>query len=225
MKVTIKSNIGMSALRDLKPILLAAMCGLLAMAGTVRADGVNPRIAPPNSLPHGRSYAEWSAALMQWMFSLPTTHHPVFDTADLSAGQTDHVWFLAGNFTGAPVTRNAIIPQGTALFIDLLNYWADDTDCPHPDSFTVAQLRALAKAAMDPAFGLHCTIDGVPVTGLSDPSHTAYRAQAPVFTYTVPPVNNLLNYFGLACYTDTSPNPSPIFVNANAITDGYYVFL
>ena len=40
-----------------------------------------------------------------------------------------------------------------------------------------------------------CTIDGVPVQGLSDPQHTAYRVQSPPFSYTLASHDNLLNNF------------------------------
>src|SRR5438132_1286978 len=83
-----------------------------------RADGVapTPGVLPPNSAPYGKSYGQWSEAFFQWAFSLPVTAHPLFDTADCSAGQSGNVWFIAGNFTGTPVVRNCTIPVGKALF-------------------------------------------------------------------------------------------------------------
>jgi hypothetical protein len=71
------------------PLLLAAMCGLVAMgtANVAPANDLNPHVAPPNSRPHGKSYAEWSARWFQWANSLETTHSPLFDTADCSTGQ------------------------------------------------------------------------------------------------------------------------------------------
>ena len=65
----------------------------------------------------------------QWAYSLPYTAHPLFDTADASAGQHGKVWFLGGNFTGAADTRTAVIPRGKFLFFPILNTMMDDTDC------------------------------------------------------------------------------------------------
>ena len=38
----------------------------------------------------GRTYADWSERWWQWAYSLPTTHNPLFDTADASTGQKDY---------------------------------------------------------------------------------------------------------------------------------------
>src|SRR5712691_4181128 len=106
--------------------LLAA--GMIALFTTLPAHAgaggqQNPGVLPPDSSPFGASYSQWSERWWQWVFSLPVGHHPLFDTADVSAGQSGQVWFLGGNFTGKPETRNVTIPAGIALFFPVLNRW------------------------------------------------------------------------------------------------------
>src|SRR5437764_1403116 len=129
--------------------LLAGMLALFinrpAQAGA--GSQSNPRVLPPNAAPFGASYGQWSERWWQWVFSLPVGHHPLFDTADVSAGQQGQVWFLGGNFTGRPETRNVSIPAGIALFFPVINRWADNTDCSGgqivSDGFTEEFLREL----------------------------------------------------------------------------------
>ncbi len=193
-----------------------------------------PQVLSPAGKHYGKTYGEWSEAFWQWAFSMPTTRHPMFDSADVGAGQQGTVWFLSGNFTGTPVTRNVTIPSGTALFIPLVNIWADNTDCNGSgqiisDENSESVLRANAKAVEDTASDLSCTIDGIAVPGLANALTTPFRIQSSTpggFSYTLPASQNLLNYFGLACWTD--PNNVPLRVDASiyhAVADGYYVLI
>ena len=191
---------------------------------TVVSDLGNAAVYPPGASFAGKSYGEWSAAWWQWCFSLPAGGHPLFDTADGSAGQSGPVWFLGGTFGGPGTrTRTLSVPDGKCLFFPIINNWADNTDCPVQDSFTEAQLRAIAGGNQDQATNLSCTIDGLPVTGLADPIHTPYRVTSPVFTYTIPGSDNLLAYLGLACFTNAAG--TPILVNADAVADGVFLLL
>src|SRR5438874_7424155 len=102
----------------LKAALLAAMLcivGLSSLAGGT---------SPPNVLPAGSRLA---AAWWEWVFSLPVTASPQFDTADCSAGQSGPVWFLGGTFFGGTITRTCTIPAGKTLVFPVANAWADNT--------------------------------------------------------------------------------------------------
>ncbi len=217
-------------------VAVAAVAFVLFTSSAVAAGHVNtPGILPPNSTPHGATYGEWSAAWWQWAYSMPTTENPLFDTADCSAGQSDHVWFLGGVFgrSGLGVERTCTIPPGTALFFPVVNIAVDNTGCADslcpPTVFTVDELRAIAKSSMDGASDLSCTIDGVPVRGLSVPS--PYRVQSPVFSYTLPAdpdnlINWLLNFLG--CYP-TPPPSGGCFADGGTVTpvvaDGFYLMV
>jgi hypothetical protein len=155
--------------------LLLASSALIITSGTA-APNSNPRIAPPQSSSHGRSYSEWAAAWWQWTYSIPAAQNPVADpTGTLAAvGQTGPVWFLAGNFGGTTV-RNVTVPAGKGLFFPVINsLWInlpDFGDNPWSDA-----QRDLARSIIGPfvdnGFNLSCTIDGVPVADLG-----AYRTQ------------------------------------------------
>src|ERR1043166_7033158 len=76
-------------------LLVAGVAPALAAPSNVGNLG-NPAVAPPPSHFHGLTYSDWSAKWFQWAYSLPFTQHPLFDTADSSAGQTGDVWFIDG---------------------------------------------------------------------------------------------------------------------------------
>src|SRR6478609_3831476 len=86
-------------------LLIAAM---LCLPGTsAMAKG---GVLPPNSKAFGKTYSEWSASWWQWLFSQPVDGHPGTDSPDfdVTAGQSGHVWFLAGPF--GTVERSVTIP-------------------------------------------------------------------------------------------------------------------
>jgi hypothetical protein len=184
------------------------------------SSNLNPGVLPPQSKPYGMSYAQWSVRWWQWVFSLPANNSPILDTGDCSAGQSGHVWFLAGAFAQTTVTRTCTIPPGTALFFPLVNAWADNTGCPYT-TFTVEELEKLAVDAVDAAGLIACTFDGVPVRGVSNAVESPYRVGAQVFSYTLAPTDNILaNYppFGLSCIANgTTVSP--------AAEDGVYLML
>ena len=74
-------------------------------------NGNNPGVLPVQSKFEGKTYGEWSAEFWKWELSLPIDHHPLFDTAPVSAGQTGHVWFLGGTFASTVGPGGEIIGQ------------------------------------------------------------------------------------------------------------------
>ncbi len=201
-------------------IAITALALTVALAANVAlARNLNPKILPPNSNPHGMSYAEWSVKWWQWVLSLPANNNPVIDTAtDCSAGQSGHVWFLAGEFAPTTVTRTCTIPTGTALFFPIVNAWADNTGCPYT-TFSAEELAEIAASFVDAEGPSTCTIDGVPVQGIANAAESPYRVGPQVFGYTLAETDNILaNYFGLSCIADgTMVSP--------AAEDGVYLML
>jgi hypothetical protein len=162
-------------------------------------------VFPPQSHPYGKTYGEWEAAWWQWAFSLPVDHNPLFDTAPASTGQTGNVWFLGGTFGPSPVTRDATIPTGKALFFPLIN---NEASTAEGNGTTEAELRASAKGVADGIVpsSLFVQIDGRSLQGLA-----SYRAQSPLFIYGPLPANNLLGF--------------PAGTTSPSVADGYYVML
>jgi hypothetical protein len=108
--------------------------------GALMALALPPRAAhSQNGLP------QLAAQFVQWSLSLPNDVNPVVDQtgALCMLGQEGPVWFLAGTFSGATITRNCTVPEGTTLFFPIINGFAFNTpNCGQPgDLNTVKQLK------------------------------------------------------------------------------------
>jgi len=208
---------------------------VLSFAIAITALNVSAQVISPVTPTKikGRTYADWSERWWQWAYSLPTTHNPLFDTADASTGQKDDVWFIGGSFEGTAVTRMAVIPKNKLLFIAIITGAFDNTDCDGTqrisDGFTVSDLRGFVQAFIDTAQNVSCTIDGVPVPGLSDAVNSNYRVQSSSpngFNYDLAGMNNILVFNGLDCWSNV--NRAPIHVDAKTyhpVADGIYVMV
>ena len=158
---------------------LALTLASLALPTAARSQAnPNPGVAPPQSRPHGLSYAEWGARWWQWAYSFPADQFPPAQSGavDCSLGQSGSVWFLAGAVGGGPVTRSCTIPTGKALFFPIVNY-LNDYPCPDPD-FQPAPGQTLedfltegAEAIIDDVTELQVVVDGQGLERLFD-----YRA-------------------------------------------------
>jgi hypothetical protein len=181
--------------------------GESAANGEARGSQGNPGIAPPNSNPSGASYSEWAARWWTWALAQPAAVNPVLDEtgAHCAQGQSGHVWFLAGTFTGDIVTRSCSIPAGKALLVPIVNdfYGAFLTD--PPDQRTEAFVRAQV-ACVGTATGLSAEIDGVPVD-----NPTAYLEKSPLFDVTLP--------------ADNIAGLPAGFVLSPSVDEGFYLFL
>jgi len=151
----------------------------------------NPGIAVPPNPP----YADLSARWWQWALSFPAADVPFFNTGgpvDISAGQSGHVWFLAGANNGLPNgPRTGEIPSGTRLFFPLANL-NNDYPCPDPsfhpnpgetlEQFLQRTGNDFLNFYLPPPPDLLAVIDGAPVTDLA-----AYRVTSSLFTFTADP--------------------------------------
>ena len=204
---------------NLVACLVLSMTALLTVPGIAGDGNTNSILMPPNSKPHGLSMGEWSAKWWQWCYSLPIDRHPLFDTADCSAGQSGKVWFLGGTFTTITgengdvlgiAHRSCTVPNGTFLFFPLLNVEGSTIE---GNGTTENELKAYALSNGNHivAESLFCTIDGVAAHHLIN-----YRVQSPLFVFGPLPDNNPLQAFGYNAPQGTS---SP------AAGDGVYVMV
>src|SRR3954464_2308129 len=87
-------------------------------AGTTQARAAT--VLPPDSMPFGRTYGEWSAAWWQRMFAIPKPHNPLLHPTGANcrrgaAGEvTGAVFFLAGSQQG-DTQRTCVVPADTAI--------------------------------------------------------------------------------------------------------------
>lgn len=80
--------------------------------GIDKANG-NPGVIPPNARVHGKTYAEWSAAWWQWLWSAPVDVNPGLDETGefVTWGQSGPVWFIAPNYGGVSERWATIPPE------------------------------------------------------------------------------------------------------------------
>jgi hypothetical protein len=147
--------------------------------------GSKAHIAPIQSKPHGKSYSQWAAAWWKWAAETPASVNPVSDTTGqhCAQGQSGQVWFLAGSFTSAPVTRTCTVPKGKALFFPLLNKFYGAFLNDPPEQQAEAFLRSQVACIADAAF-TQVTIDGGAV---SNPRQ--YQEQSVLFDIFLPEDN------------------------------------
>jgi len=185
--------------------------------------GQSPKSANPN--PNSNQYGELSAVWWQWIWSIPAATNPNLQTGtvDCSFGQSSHtrsekIWFLAGTF-GGPADRTcaAPVPSGISLFFPLLTGEVDNVGCctatTPPTTYSIQQLKDIGAQGQDNHQELHTFVDNVPVP--------AYRAQSPVFHYTLPATGNLYQAGGLAVPGTNWPSTT-VFPS---VSDGYWVMV
>ena len=210
----------------LKPPLASVALALLfaGLPPQVSGENLNPGIIPPHAKPYGKSYGEWSALWWQWAFKSPVTGSPLMDATGAAAvtGQSGPVWFLAGMYNSIEVepghwlgvaVREFTVPVGKALFFPILNTGADNVGYEPP--YTVEELWEMVHANLATATNMACEIDGAPVEGLSNLFTTPYRAESPVFSYWLPPEDNLYQFYGVDFWGTTFP----------VVSDGVYLML
>jgi hypothetical protein len=198
---------------------IAAARGGMAGAGVVEEARQgralsSARVLPPQSMPYGLSYGDWSVRWWQWAYGLPVAGHPLFDEsgADCAAGQSGPVWFLGGvfNVSGTATRDECTVPAGKALFFPIINVEWDNICPPVDPPLTEAELAATAASWMDLATDLVCELDGRPVQNLS-----AYRFTAGPFSVHMP-TGNIWDFFGC---------DAPAGTYAPLLPDGIFVML
>jgi hypothetical protein len=166
-------------------VMLAVLL-LAPRAVTHAASTQNPGVLPPNSHPHGLTYAQWGARWWQWAFSIPVPGNPLIDQtgAYCGAGQSGSVWFLAGAWNGStPLTRTCTVPPGKALFFPIVNTECDTTPpIPLPPDQWLAICPGLVAAGY-PAPNVTTEVDGRQLQHLED---VCPQAQGSHFTTTAP---------------------------------------
>lgn len=190
----------------------ARVCLFTAVVGLVLAPtlAVAASVAPPQSHPYGRSYAEWAAAWWQWALETPASQNPLLDTTGefCAVAQTAKVWFLAGSIDGSPVSRSCTIPTGTALLLPLANFFYGAVLNDPPETRTEAFVRAQVACVEGAVISL--TIDGVPV-----PTPERFFERSILFSVQLPADN----IFGV----DESIVPELLL--SPSVDAGYYVII
>jgi hypothetical protein len=169
-------------------LLIVVMLMAALMVTPASADGnPNPRVIPNK----GTLYADLSVQWWKWAYGFSADDVPFFNTGgavEASAGQSGHVWFLAGANKGLVAPRTVEIPPGISLFFPMANL-VNDYPCPEPPVFQPnpgesleAFLQRTGNDFLPELQDLFAEIDGVPLTNLS-----VYRATSSIFKFTADP--------------------------------------
>ena len=201
----------------LRWILIVTILVAWAMAAMAQAHG--PKIIGPDEVAFGRTYAEWTTAWQQWALAAPVYSHPLYDNGDCSVGQTGPVWFLGGKFCSldntncgtSNVVRSCRVPEGKALFVDVLNVEVSALEIGDPNA-QINDIRALAQMYMDGATDLRLEVDGANVPHLKD----RFRMQSLAFGFSLPADNQFNAQYGTIF---------PAGDYFPAVDDGVYVML
>jgi hypothetical protein len=173
---------------------------LLMLLLTVVAASAQSFIAPSDSLPGGKSYEQWAATWWQWVYAIPYSINPIWDTTgvDCAVSQRGPVWFLAGT-GGFDATRDCTIPAGKMIFFPIINY-LNDYPCPAPgfqpgpgqsleQFLTIGYSGNLgARQYIDHVTAVSASLDGQPVQDLLlPPEDSVYRATSAGFMFHADP--------------------------------------
>jgi hypothetical protein len=208
----------------MKRILVVAIVlvlAVLAVPSVMAQDG--PKVFSRDSVVYGRTFAEWDAEWNQWSYSFPVAHHPLFDNADCTAGQSGPVWFLGGKFcpNGATCSFSAVrsctVPSGKALFFPIVDFEDSALEqwvVEHPGDPTYQQIGTLRTntSSVEGATDIFCQIDGESVPHLAQ----RFSVQSTAFGFTIPGDNLLTAIYG------TKFDAGTYFP---AVDDGYYMML
>src|SRR2546425_5092064 len=120
-------------------VLVLGLTAVLTAPMAQGAGNPNPGVLPPNSRPHGLSYAEWTVRWVQWIFPIALDESPLADPDGrfCQVGQSGPVFFLGSNYGGTSV-RSCTVPAGKSLLFTPGGNISFDM----PGVETEAQLRA-----------------------------------------------------------------------------------
>ncbi|SAL86179.1 hypothetical protein AWB74_07597 [Caballeronia arvi] len=147
-------------------------------------------VSPPDEGFRGRTYAEWETSFWQWTLSQPIggPFPQPFDDCNrpISAAQRGPVWYWSAPM-GAPVSCDQTatpIPQGTAIFLTILNIESsslDDPDMPPFRQLSETGQREVATKYASRIENVFCRIDGNSV-----PNLPSFLIQTKQFSFVAP---------------------------------------
>jgi hypothetical protein len=206
-----------------RPGLKLALGGLMVLGIAVSSPAAE--VLPPSSLPYGYSYEEWSAKFWQWTLGQSTNDLESLGDPGVCRGPASRVRFLGPSIIGGEAihieTNHITIPAGTPLFFPIFALWQDNGNCPLSafTTFTAPQLAAFDQESWSATTKTTCTIDGIAVEGMQDPTNSVYNVVSTPFSYTTAGKDNILaGELGATCV----PGDFTIYP---AVADGLYLML
>jgi hypothetical protein len=178
-------------------LVLGVACGALCPPAAAQVLPYDPIV-----------YGNLAAAWQQHVMRIPVPANPTVDLTGVNAlvAQSGPVYFLAGAPTTDPVVRHVTLPPGKHLFFPLVTVECSTVEAPPFFGSNYVELSQCAGSFFAPSDVLSCTIDGVAVANLQ-----SYRAQSPLYTFRMPPQNNILGLPGVK--------------EGLSVADGYWLLL
>lgn len=147
-------------------LLVSAPIGILHAAGN--GSDVNPGVLPPQAHAYGKTYGEWAADWLKFVYSVPFDQNPEFgQAAPPVVGQSGPVSLIAG--TDGEIT----VPVGQGLFIPFFRVTfgtcPEETNPffqPAPGQTIAERLTEIAAFVTATGTNLSAIIDGVPLENL-----------------------------------------------------------
>lgn len=207
------------------PGLKSALAGLVLLANAASSPAAEPEVLPPSSLPYGYSYDEWSAKFWQWTLGQSAKNLESLGDPNICSGPASRVRFLGPSIIGGQAihieTNHITVPDGTPLFLSIFALWQDNGNCPLSafTTFTADQLAAFDQQSWNAVTATSCTIDGVAVEGMDDPTNSVYNVVSTPFSYTTAEKDNVLAAeLGATCVPGN-------FTIYPAVAEGLYLML
>jgi hypothetical protein len=208
----------------------SAIAGLLLLAmatSSLAGSPPAPEVLPPSSLPYGFSYEEWSAKFWQFNLGQSSKHYALLGVPDICSGPASKVRFPGPNIIGGDAihigTNHITMPAGTPLFFPVFCLWQDNSACPLTNftTLTAVQLAEADEANWSAVTETSCTIDGVSVDGMENPTNSIYNVVSPPFSYTTAEKDNVL----FAAFGEAAACIPGDFTIYPAVAEGVYVML
>jgi hypothetical protein len=207
------------------PGLKPALAGLMLLGTAVSSLAAEPEVLPPSSLPYGYSYEEWSTKYWQWTLGQSTNHLESLGDPGICNGPASRVRFLGPSTIGGEAihveTNHITVPAETPLFLAILALWQDNGNCPLSEftTFTADQLAAFDQETWNAVTETTCTIDGIAVKGMTEPTNSVYNVVSTPFSYTTAEKDNILaGELGATCIPGN-------FTVYPAVAEGLYLML
>ncbi len=196
---------------------------VIAAAALLGACGGSPSGSPPVELlssaapQYGKTYDEWAAAWVAWLYQLPeapTCTDPVADPTGalctFAQDPTSPVFFLTGDWGTVVHRAQCVVPAGKALLIPLVVTFQDNGGVPMANQKTPEQLKQSSLAQFASITEVSFSLDDHAYTPLD-----LYAIRAAPYTYTLPSEPNIYDCQGT----------SGVLGTYSGFTSGYFVLL
>ncbi len=149
--------------------LIAVFLLLFTPLSVQSSAGPGSYFYPADSKPFGKSYPEWAAIWIKFVFEYPVKDARLIDKNGslCTVNQTGNVWILPGASSGTFDHRSCVIPNGTSLLISPTEGFCNKNTSPAVGD-NEAEIRICAKEDVSKDTKSSTILDGVQISNLHD---------------------------------------------------------